>query len=93
MKKLIPVLTEKSMTDAEKGVYTFYVDRSMTKHQTKLAVGSTFGVVVKTVRTITVPGQRKRLNSGRYKEIKSKKKVMITLADNQKIDIFMTKKK
>lgn len=93
MKKLIPVLTEKSMVDAERGVYTFYVDKNTTKHQAKLLVGNTFGVIVKTVRTIMSSGETKKSNSGRLRTTKPKKKVMVTLDKDQKIDLFITTKK
>lgn len=92
MKKLIPVLTEKSMEDAQDGVYTFYVEPNTTKHQTKLLVGTTFGVSVKTVRTVNIKGETKRQFNGRYRVTKPKKKVMVTLAKDQKIDIFTVKK-
>jgi len=29
--KLIPVLTEKSMSEAKKGIYTFFVEKNMNK--------------------------------------------------------------
>ncbi|MFC1649686.1 50S ribosomal protein L23 [Patescibacteria group bacterium] len=93
MTKITPVLTEKSLADAGEGVYTFYVDKNTTKHRAKLLVGETFDVTVKTVRTINVAGERKKLYTGRHKVVQPRKKVMVTLKKDQKIDLFEQAKK
>ena len=52
--KLTPILTEKSLVEAEKGNYTFWVDRRLNKYQIKKLVGEIFEVTVVNVRTINV---------------------------------------
>jgi len=91
--KLIPVLTEKSMSEAEKGNYTFFVERNMNKGQIKKAVEEAFGVNVVKVRTMNVTGEEKRTMRGRKKIIKPKKKAMVTLKEKEKIDLFEEAKK
>jgi len=91
--KLIPVLTEKSMSEAEKGNYTFFVERNMNKGQIKKAVEEAFGVNVVKVRTMNVVGEEKRTIRGRKKIIKPKKKAMVTLKEKEKIDLFEEAKK
>ena len=91
--KLIPVLTEKSMSEAEKGNYTFFVERNMNKGQIKKAIEEAFGVNVVKVRTMNVVGEEKRTIRGRKKIIKPKKKAMVTLKEKEKIDLFEEAKK
>jgi large subunit ribosomal protein L23 len=44
--KLEPIITEKSMSAAKEGKYTFRVDRNVNKHQIKQLVEKVFGVNV-----------------------------------------------
>lgn len=91
--KLEPIITEKSMKDAGRGRYTFLVGRNLDKRKIKKLVEDTFGVEVVQIRTSKVPGQRKRTIQGGYKIIPTQKKAVVTLKENQKIDLFEERKK
>jgi large subunit ribosomal protein L23 len=91
--KLEPIITEKSMSQAKEGKYTFRVDRNATKHQIKGLVEKIFGVNVIDVNTLKVPGEVKRTLMGRKRVVKPGKKAVVKLKDKQKIDIFVEEKK
>ena len=92
MTKLIPVLTEKSLKEAGRGNYTFWVDKNMTKHQINKLVNDVFGVKVLKVRTMNVAGEIKKTAMGRKRIVKSRKKAIVTLGEKEKIDLFEEKK-
>ncbi len=90
--KLQPILTEKSLEEAKKGNYTFWVDRGLNKHQIKKLVDGVFGVHTVRVRTMNVAGETKRTIMGRKRIIQPRKKAIVKLAAKEKIDLFVTKK-
>lgn len=91
--KLRPVLTEKSLNDAKKGVYTFWVAPHATKFGVKKLIAEIFDVTVATVKTINYKkGTRKNVR-GRIVTTAARKKAMVTLKGKGSIDIFETKKK
>ena len=85
---LEPVVTEKSTRQREtRNVVAFVVARDANKIEIRNAVEKLFDVSVKSVRTITVPGKRKRL--GRYEGLRSGwKKAIVRLAEGQSIEFF-----
>jgi large subunit ribosomal protein L23 len=91
MNKLKPILTEKSLSLAKKGKYTFWVNTHLNKHQIRKLVSEVFEVTVKKVRTINVAGEKSRTLKGKKKVIRPKKKAIVTLAEKQKIDLFEAK--
>ena len=91
--KLVPVLTEKSMQDAQEGKYTFFVDRNMTKHGIKDLVAKVFKVTVSSVQTINSRGRVKKTWQGKKKQIMPTKKAIVTLKGKDTIDIFEENKK
>ncbi len=91
--KLIPVLTEKSMSEAKKGIYTFFVEKNMNKRQIRKAIEDVFGVKVVKVRTMNIVGEVKRTNQGKKRTTKPKKKAMVILDGKDKIDLFGETKK
>jgi large subunit ribosomal protein L23 len=91
--KLRPVLTEKSMSEAKKGNYTFFVEKNMNKRQIRKMIEEIFGVSVVKVRTMNVAGEVKRTNMGKKRIIKPKKKAIVTLEGKDKIDLFGEAKK
>lgn len=91
--KLIPVLTEKSLSEVAKNRYTFFVAPGMTKYAVKKAVEETFGVSVVSVRTMNLKGEKKRTMAGRKRVIMPKKKAVVTLGEKDKIDLFEEVKK
>jgi len=91
--KLRPVLTDKSMDEAKKGNYTFFVERNMNKRQIRKMIEEIFEVSVVKVRTMNVAGEVKRTNMGKKRIIKPKKKAIVTLEGKDKIDLFGEVKK
>ena len=82
-----PVVSEKSYVLATAGKYTFRVHPDAHKTQIKQAIEELFDVVVRDVRTISVPSKPKRrgYTSGRTREWK---KAVVQLAEGQSIPIF-----
>ncbi len=84
-----PIITEKSMREAEAGKFTFQVVKDANKTAIKKAIESQFSVSVTGLSTITVKGKRKRVGKRRM-EVKDSviKKAIATLKKGQKIDLF-----
>jgi ribosomal protein L23 len=91
--KLIPVVTEKSLKDAKEGRYTFRVLPGMDKFAVKKMVESLFKVHVKSVSTLNYRGGVSRNFRGRMQSKAASKKAIVTLAKDEKIDLFEEKKK
>lgn len=87
-----PILSEKLTQLGEKlNRYGFVVARSANKVQIKKDVEKMYGVSVKAVNTMVVPGKEKSRNTkaGVIKGIKSPyKKAIITLNEGETIDFF-----
>ncbi len=84
-----PLITEKSMAEAEKGKYSFIVAQSAGKKDIKKAVESSFSVNVVSVMTTVVKGKRKRIGRNRQKVSASIfKKALVELKSGQKISLF-----
>jgi len=83
-----PVVTERSMANAQMKKYTFRVDKKAVKPEIKKAVEKLFGVQVKDVNTISVRGQfRRQRNTSGYTP--SWKKAIVTLTEDSKtIEFF-----
>lgn len=84
-----PLITEKSMRDAARGVYTFQVTLTSTKHQVKQEVENLFSVNVTQVNTRTTKqathrtGRRRLLSSQTPKKFAS-----VSLKQGQTIPLF-----
>ncbi len=90
--KIEPIITEKTLTDAGNGRYTFRVSKKLNKFEIKILVEKTFEVHVTDIRTMnqktkTKGGMRKRTTT-----VPAYKKAIVTLKDNEKIDLFEVKK-
>lgn len=84
-----PIMTERSMTNASLGWYTFAVAEKATKKQVRKEVERLFKVNVKEIRTEIVKGKESRVARNRNSIKKSDwKKVFVRLAPEQKIDLF-----
>jgi large subunit ribosomal protein L23 len=86
-----PIVTERSMANQQKNVYTFVVEKSANKHEIKHAIEEAFKankVKVKHVRTLVVKGKPKRMKNmlleGRRKDWK---KAYVTLKEGR-LDII-----
>ena len=86
-----PVVSEKTavMTD-EKNQYVFEVAEESNKIQIKEAVEVIFEVEVVKVNTMIVPAKRGRRGRNWYLRSKQWKKAVVTLAEDQKIELFNT---
>ncbi len=86
-----PVVSEKTaiMTD-EKNQYVFEVAAEANKIQIKEAVQVIFEVEVVKVNTMIVPAKRGRRGRNWYLRSRQWKKAVVTLAADQKIELFNT---
>ncbi|HSW97992.1 MAG TPA: 50S ribosomal protein L23 [Candidatus Saccharimonadales bacterium] len=84
-----PIITERSMQNAEKGKFTFEVLKSANKDVIKVAVEKIFDVNVISVATSIVKGRSHRTGNKRI-EIKQSpwKKATVGLKSGQKIGLF-----
>ncbi len=83
---IAPVITEKSMSLRENGVYVFKADKKATKPEIKRAIEVAFNVKVKNVNTSITKSKRRRV--GKYAgKTKTYKKAVVTLCDGQSIDL------
>jgi large subunit ribosomal protein L23 len=84
-----PLVTEKSMRAKEKGKYVFEVAKEASKKQIKHAVKEIFGADVESVRTMIMPGKKRRSGRMRHESYQSSwKKAVIQLAEGESLDIF-----
>lgn len=84
-----PYLTEKTMTIAMRGWYTFVVATGANKAEIAKAIEEQYKVKVTAVRTVNVFGKMKR--AGRRQQAKlqpSWKKAFVQLVKGQTIDAF-----
>lgn len=91
--KLIPILTEKSLGEAKKGKYTFWVDSIMDKKDIRCVIDTVFKVHTKSVRVIASRGGTKKNLRGKIQRIAPSKKAIVTLTGDEKIDLFEEKTK
>jgi large subunit ribosomal protein L23 len=86
-----PIVSEKTavMTDVQ-NQYVFEVAEEANKIQIKEAVEVIFEVEVVKVNTMIVPAKRGRRGRNWYLRSKQWKKAVVTLAEDQKIELFNT---
>ena len=86
---LRPVVSEKSYSLLDSGVYTFIVDPDANKIEIRQAVESIFGVRVEKVNTLNRSGKRKRnRRSFTYGKRPDTKRAIVTLAPGDRIELF-----
>lgn len=84
-----PLLTEKTMTYAAQGRYTFEVHFKANKSEIIHAVERQFSVNVIKIQTIILKGKGKKAGAKRLTISKKPwKKAVVQLAKEQKIDLF-----
>ncbi len=84
-----PIITERSMAGSANKKYAFEVAKTAGKIEIKKAVEEIFGVKVKSVNTLIVPGKKKRMGAGRPGMTKEWKKAYVQLTDDSKtIEVF-----
>ena len=86
-----PIITEKSTALSTEGRYVFQVARQATKQEIKKAIEDFLKVKVKQVRTINVPGKKRRVLRTRKQTTQADwKKAIVELKEGEKIDLFET---
>ena len=86
---IAPIVSEKSYSLSEQGVYTFKVHPSATKPEIHDAVEAIFNVKVVKVNTLNRKGKRKRnRRSFTFGTRPDTKRAIVTLAAGQSIDLF-----
>lgn len=84
-----PIITEKSMAQANTGRYTFRVAKSATKETIKKAVEVLFKVTVLHVATMTKKGGTTRTGARRVETTRKPwKKAIVHVKEGQKIAAF-----
>jgi large subunit ribosomal protein L23 len=89
-----PLLTEKtnSLRESKRKQYAFEVDPRANKHEIRDAVEKLFGVKTMACAVVNVRGKQKTMGMRGGKRASgltsSWKKAYVTLAENQKIDLF-----
>lgn len=92
MVALKPIITEKSFSLSQKGVYVFRVRKDMTKPDIAKLLQNQYGVAVSNVRTLVMPSRTKR--AGKTRQVirqESWKKAFVTLAKGQTLELFASK--
>lgn len=88
-----PIITEKSMKLARVGQYTFEVNKEATKPQVAWSIKDKFGVTVKKVWMVSIPGETKTQRRVRKSyQTKGFKKAVVEVEKGQTIPIFETPK-
>lgn len=88
---ITPIITEKSMQDANNSWYTFSVAKDANKSEIGKEVAKHFGVKVLAVKTMIVKGKTRRAGKMRKTILTSSgKKALVQIAKGQKIDLFDT---
>lgn len=83
-----PIITEKSMAMQSDLRYTFEVATEANKIEIKYAVEKIFGVQVDSVRTMRMPGKRKRVGMKVGYTSDWKKAIVILKKDSKPISFF-----
>ncbi|MBI2031438.1 MAG: 50S ribosomal protein L23 [Candidatus Levybacteria bacterium] len=84
-----PVISEKSMSEASAGKFTFRVAKNADKKQIKKEIEKRYKVNVVKVFTNIVKGKKRRYGTKRTEVLSSSwKKAKVKLKPGQKIDVF-----
>lgn len=84
-----PIISEKSLKDAESGYFTFLVNKASNKTEIKKAIEEVFEVKVIRITTNTTKGSKTRNTKvGRKVTVFANKKARVALSKGQTIDIF-----
>jgi len=87
------LITEKSYSKQDQGVYSFLVNQDANKAEIKQAIQTMFGVKVENVNTSSIRKKTRRLGRSRVHTKRAAGKVAhITLQDRAKIDLTKLKK-
>jgi len=84
-----PKITERSLKDGAKGIFTFEVEKACRKEEIKKAIEKMFNVHVERISSLIIKGKKRRVGRRRT-EIKKRdyKKVRVRLKPGEKIELF-----
>lgn len=85
---LRPVITERSMENADSKIYVFEVARDANKIEIRSAVEDLFGVKVMSVNTMNVKGKMKRMGVHIGRRPARKKAIVRLLESSKPIEFF-----
>jgi len=85
---LKPVITEKSMDDAQERKYTFKVAKDANKTEVKLALEEIFGIEIAKVNIMNVKGKVKRMGRTVGRTPDSKKAIVTLKESSKEIEFF-----
>lgn len=89
-----PVITEKSLSDAVRGIFTFEVNLSASKNMIRKTIEDIYKVHVRKITSAHLKGKKRLVGKKRVPVYKpGRKKVWVKLAPNEKIDLFATGEK
>lgn len=84
-----PIITEKTLADAVKNIYTFEVDLKADKRGIKQKVEELFNVHVQKVNTSILKGKNRRVGKKRIEVKKTdRKKARVQIRSGEKIELF-----
>lgn len=84
-----PLITEKSMSEATRGWYTFLVETHSNKQVIAKAVSEEFKVHVVSVKTVSLSGKQKRRGKrGLSVSAPDRKKAYVRLKKGETIEVF-----
>lgn len=85
---LKPVISERSMEEAQAKKYTFKIAVDANKTEVRNAVEEIFGVEVKKVNIMNVKGKLKRMGRNQGMTSASKKAIVTLTDDSKEIEFF-----
>jgi large subunit ribosomal protein L23 len=85
---LKPVISERSMDEAQNKRYTFKVAKDANKTQVKLALEEIFGVEIEKVNIMNVKGKIKRMGKNVGKTADTKKAIVTLTKKSKEIEFF-----
>jgi len=85
---LKPVISERSMDEAQNKKYTFKVARDANKTQVKLALEEIFGVEIEKVNIMNVKGKVKKMGKYVGRTSDSKKAIVTLTKKSKEIEFF-----
>ena len=87
---LKPVISERSMDDAQNRKYTFKVAVDANKTQVKLALEEIFGIEIEKVNIMNVNGKKKRQGRNVGMTAASKKAIVTLTESSKEIEFFQS---
>jgi large subunit ribosomal protein L23 len=85
-----PVISERSMDDAQERKYTFKVHTDANKTQVKQALEQIFGIEISKVNIMNVPGKKKRQGRNVGYTAASKKAIVTLTQNSKEIEFFQS---